>query len=504
MTHLLLACFILAAAVCTQAASDDPSAPAALDIGNRRELFVDHHLVDALEGEARQVLHHPVPREVVLVSDRPWEGNGLNYVTVFQDGDLYKMYYRGGEYDRGVTSMHEQVYCLATSRDGIHWERPSLGLVEFGGSKDNNILLSEKDKALGYICHNFSPFLDANPDVSNSERYKAVGGGPLIALVSADGVHWRKATDTPIIAKGAFDSQNLAFWDSVQGEYRAYHRQFRNGRDVMTETSTHFASGWTEPVFLEYSPGRGGELYTNQITPYKRAPHIFLGFPTRYEDRGLNPATRHLPQWDYRQLRSKVSRREGTAVTEGLFMSSRDGAHFHVFQEAFIRPGLRTRDSWFYGDNYQNNGLVVTRSTLAEDAPDELSMYLTESTLQNGKPAKLRRYTIRMDGFVSINAPMKGGRVISKPIRFSGSQLSLNFSSSARGGVRVGLTNLQGKPLPGYSLEDCPWIYGDFLDRVVEWIQSGEITDDLGSIAGQPVKLVFEMKDADLFSFKFN
>ncbi len=185
-------------------------------------------------------------------------------------------------------------------------------------------------------------------------------------------------------------------------------------------------------------------------------------------------------------------------------MSSRDGAHFHVFQEAFIRPGLRTRDSWFYGDNYQNNGLVVTASTLAEDAPDELSMYLTESTLQNGKPAKLRRYTIRMDGFVSINAPMKGGRVISKPIRFSGSQLSLNFSSSARGGVRVGLTNLQGKPLPGYSLEDCPWIYGDFLDRVVEWIQSGEITDDLGSIAGQPVKLVFEMKDADLFSFKFN
>ena len=504
MTHLLLACFILAAAVCTQAASDDPSAPAALDIGNRRELFVDHHLVDALEGEARQVLHHPVPREVVLVSDRPWEGNGLNYVTVFQDGDLYKMYYRGGEYDRGVTSMHEQVYCLATSRDGIHWERPSLGLVKFGGSKDNNILLTEKDKALGYICHNFSPFLDTNPDASKLERYKAVGGGPLFALVSADGVHWRKATDTPIITKGAFDSQNLAFWDSVRGEYRAYHRQFRNGRDVMTETSARFSSGWTEPVFLEYSPGRGGELYTNQITPYKRAPHIFLGFPTRYEDRGLNPATRHLPQWDYRQLRSKGSRREGTAVTEGLFMSSRDGAHFHVFQEAFVRPGLRTRDSWFYGDNYQNNGLVVTRSTLAEDAPDELSMYLTESTLQNGKPGKLRRYTIRMDGFVSINAPMKGGRVISKPIRFFGSQLSLNCSSSARGGVRVGLTNLQGKPLPGYSLENCPWIYGDFLDRTVEWIQSGEVTDDLGSTAGQPVKLVFELKDADLFSFKFN
>ena len=272
----------------------------------------------------------------------------------------------------------------------------------------------------------------------------------------------------------------------------------------MTETSKAFSSGWSNPVFLEYSPGRGGELYTNQITPYKRAPHIFLGFPTRYEDRGLTPSTRHLPQWKYRQLRSKISRREGTAVTEGLFMSSRDGARFHVFQEAFIRPGLRTRDSWFYGDNYQNNGLVETKSTLAEDAPNELSMYLTEATLQNGKAAKLRRYSIRMDGFVSISAPMKGGKLISKPIRFSGSKLSLNFSSSARGGIRVGIADPEGKPLTGYSLNDCPWIYGDSLNRRVEWIESDKIVDNVGSIIGQPVKLIFELKDADLYSFKFD
>ena len=495
---------LFSVALGTPLASGEAKDSTAVDIADRRELFVDRYLVQELEGEARQILHHPVPREVVLVSDRPWEGNGLNYVTVFQDGDLYKMYYRGGDYDRGVTSLHEQVYCLAISKDGVKWERPNLGLVEFGGSKDNNILLTEKDKALGYICHNFSPFLDLNPDAPESERYKAVGGGPLFPLISADGIHWKKATDKPIITEGAFDSQNLAFWDSIRGQYRAYHRQFRSGRDIMTETSKAFSSGWSNPVFLEYSPGRGGELYTNQITPYKRAPHIFLGFPTRYEDRGLTPSTRHLPQWKYRQLRSKISRREGTAVTEGLFMSSRDGARFHVFQEAFIRPGLRTRDSWFYGDNYQNNGLVETKSTLAEDAPNELSMYLTEATLQNGKAAKLRRYSIRMDGFVSISAPMKGGKLISKPIRFSGSKLSLNFSSSARGGIRVGIADPEGKPLTGYSLNDCPWIYGDSLNRRVEWIESDKIVDNVGSIAGQPVKLVFELKDADLYSFKFD
>jgi hypothetical protein len=109
-----------------------------------------------------------------------------------------------------------------------------------------------------------------------------------------------------------------------------------------------------------------------------------------------------------------------------------------------------------------------------------------------------------MDGFVSISAPMKGGKLISKPIRFSGSKLSLNFSSSARGGIRVGIADPEGKPLTGYSLNDCPWIYGDSLNRRVEWIESDKIVDNVGSIAGQPVKLIFELKDADLYSFKFD
>ena len=476
-----------------------------LNVGDRRELFVDNHLIEKLEGFARQSLNNPIPREIVFVSDKPWEGNGLNYVTVIKDSkNSYKMYYRGADYDRGVKSLHDQFYCLALSKDGIKWRRPDLGLVEFKGSKENNIILSEKDPVLGYICHNFSPFIDLNPEASISEKYKAIGGGPLFPLVSADGVLWKKATNKPIISQGAFDSQNLAFWDSVRNEYRAYHREFRNGRDIMTETSLSFTDSWKKPVFLEYTPERGGELYTNQITPYFRAPHIFVGFPTRYEDRGLTPSTRHLPQWEYRQQRSKVSIREGTAVTEGLFMSSRDGNNFTVFQEAFIRPGLRAKDSWFYGDNYQNNGLVETKSSLAEDAPSELSMYLTEATLQNGKPAKLRRYSIRMDGFVSITAPMKGGKLTTKLIQFSGRNLSINYSSSARGGIRVGILGADGNYISGYEIENCPWIYGDSLNRIVEWARSDGLIYQVSSLEGQGIKLVFELKDADLFSFKFN
>ncbi len=90
------------------------------------------------------------------------------------------------------------------------------------------------------------------------------------------------------------------------------------------------------------------------MIPYYRAPHIFLGFPTRYHDRGWVESTDHLPQRDHRKVRSDRNLREGTAVTDGMFMSSRDGLNFDIWPESFIRPGLKVKDAWFYGDNYQN------------------------------------------------------------------------------------------------------------------------------------------------------
>ena len=171
----------------TPAGAQEGDAP--IDIGSRRELFVDGFLVQTLEGEARQILQRPVPREVVLVCDQPWEGNGVNYVTVFQDGDVYRMYYRGGDYAFGLEPTHPQTYCYAESRDGIHWKRPQVGLVEFAGSKQNNIVISEKQ--FGYVAHNFSPFVDTRPGVPANERFKAIGGGPLEVLASEDGRKWR-------------------------------------------------------------------------------------------------------------------------------------------------------------------------------------------------------------------------------------------------------------------------------------------------------------------------
>ena len=109
-------------------------------------------------------------------------------------------------------------------------------------------------------------------------------------------------------------------------------------------------------------------------------------------------------------------------MTDGMFITSRDRKLFSVWPESFVRPGLRTRDSWFYGDTYQNWGLVETKSAI-EDAPPELSLYVTERTVQE-TGAVLRRYSLRIDGFVSLHAPLVGGELLTKPITFAGNQLS--------------------------------------------------------------------------------
>jgi hypothetical protein len=302
--------------------------------------------------------------------------------------------------------------------------------------------------------------------------------------------------DEPVITKGAFDSQNLAFWDAIRAEYRCYLRDFRDGRDIRTCTSRDFVT-WSEPEFLKYSPGRSGQLYTNGVIPYYRAPHIFVGFPTRYVDYGWAESTKQLPQRDYRELVASSSRRSGTAFTDGMFMSSRDGYHFDVWPESFIRPGIQRPGSWFYGDNYQSWGIVETRSPFV-GAPHELSFYVSEAGRQkNGN--RLRRYTLRVDGFVSVSAPLAGGQLVTRPLTFDGSRLEINLSTSAAGSVRVELQDANGSPIPGFTRAECHLQFGDQLDRVVSW-KSGA---DVGQLAGKSVRLWFEIRDADLYSFQF-
>ena len=472
----------------SSAAATRGATDSVLDIGSRRELFVDDALVERMH-DVRRVLHRPIERNIAIVHDAPWEGNNSMFHTVFRDGDTYRLYYRGSQLDwhnGKVSYPHGQVACYAESCDGVSFSKPELGIVEFGGSAANNIILPA-----GPGTHNFSPFKDANPRCRPEHRYKALGGlKGLHAFASADSVHWSGLAEATVISEGAFDSQNLAFWDPVREEYRDYHRGFRDGRDILTCRSRDFLN-WTEPQWLEYSPARRTELYTNQVIPYFRAPHILLGFPTRYiTDRALlTPINRAL---------AKVAERFGTDYTDTGLMSSRDGECFAVWDEAFIRPGPTEAGRWVYGDNYMAWGLVTTEAALP-GAPDELSFYATEGAWR-GTSIALRRYSLRLDGFVSVQAAYAGGELLSKPLTFEGSEMRLNMATSAAGSIAVELLDASSNAvIDGFALADCLEIFGDGVDQLVRW----EGDHNLSAVAHRPVRIRFRIADADLYAFQF-
>jgi len=444
------------------------------DVGSRLELFLDDWLIDRMDG-AELRLHHPVPREVAIVFDRPWEGNASAYVTVFKDEDIFRMYYRGSNYDLAKNQdLHEHT-CMAISEDGINWRRPELGIFEFDGSRQNNIVWT------GIGKHNFAPFKDTNPDATTESRYKALaglGGEGLIAIASPDGVHWKMIQEKPVITKGAFDSQNLAFWNPVTGCYMDFHRDFHNGvRQIMTCSSKDFIN-WTEPRWLDFGDAPLEHLYTNAVTPYYRAPHILIGFPKRFME-----------------SRKKLTDDPWTGVSDGVFMSSRDGLHWNRWLEAFIRPGLQ-KERWWQRNNMTAWGILVTKSDI-QGMPDELSIYSSEAYCTDSN--RLRRYTLRVDGFVSVSAPYAGGEMLTKPLIFDGKELVINYSTSGAGSIKVEIMDKDGKPTPGFTIEECPEIFGDEIEKVVEW-KSGS---DVSKLKGQVVRLRFAIKDADLYSIRF-
>jgi hypothetical protein len=466
------------------------AAPAAqvLDIGSRRELFVDRFLIDRLDGASLK-LHHPQPAGVALRLDRPWEGIVSAYVTIIHDGGKYHLYYRGRPSASGGDASNEarEVACYAQSDDGAHWTRPNLGLFEVCGTRDNNVVLTEPKN----VTHNFCPFVDTRPGIPAKQRFKAVGGAGaagLFGYASPDGIHWQPVQEKALITEGAFDSQNVVFWSAAEQSYLCYFRTWRQGvRWISRATSPDFLT-WTKPVDMSFGDAPPEHLYINQTQPYFRAPHLYLAMAARFQ-----PGRRALTDQQARELDLDNPRNYGGLkgdCSDAVLLSSRGGSTYdRTFLESFVRPGGDPRN-WVARANYPALGLVPT-------GPAELSLYVLR---HYGQPSiHLERLVLRTDGFASVSAPYRGGEMITKPLRFAGRELELNFATSAAGSLRVELQDPAGSALPGCALADCPEIIGDQIERIVVW-KGGA---DLSALAGQPVRLRFVLKDADLYALRF-
>lgn len=427
----------------------NPATPRVL--GSRRELFIDRFLIETLRGLELRLA------QPQLAPPMEQSADALEYGTILFDRGLYRLYTRdgrGAKFDGDVTEVTR--YC--ESRDGIRWTKPSLGLVEVDGRRDNNVLLRESP-----FCHNFSPFIDVRPGVPENERFKALAGtvkSMLHGFVSGDGIHWRHWQPEPVIRytrEYAFDSQNVAFWSELEGCYVCYFRHFldRKWRSVCRTTSPDFTH-WTEPEPLR--PNFPGEhLYTTLTQPYFRAPHIYIATPTRFHpDRGES--------------------------TDILFMTARGPGPFdRTFREAFIRPGPDP-ERWGNRSNYAALNVVPT-------GPSEMSLYTTP----------FRRFVLGLDRFASIHAGADAGEIVTQQLVFKGSELRVNYATSAGGVMQVEIQDAEGRPIEGHTLADARPLTGDALEQRVSWKRG----HDVSALQGKPVRLRMVLQEADLYALQF-
>ena len=285
------------------------------NIGTDRQLFVDDFWIAEYSGVSRR-LHPPQKRETVLEREKPWEQDSVSYMGTLKEGDVFRAYYRCRDLDAGGLEMT----AYQESADGIQWTKPNLGIFEFEGSRDNNIIWMGPGA-------NMAPFKDPLPGVPEDERYKAVvRKRDLWALVSPDGLNWRLMQENPISTDRPFDSFNVAFWDPWREEYVAYTRgvagsegSFLGGvRWIRRSTSKDFRT-WTAFESIDAGDTPFEHLYTNACVAYERAPGTYLMFPSRFV-----PDREPTPDWP-----------AGPGVNDIVFMSSRDGIHFdRSFMEA--------------------------------------------------------------------------------------------------------------------------------------------------------------------------
>lgn len=469
----------LAAGICLSAViGNADTVPAAsgggapISIGERWEPFVDLYLVDRMKGVSHRFKQ---PIEIRNLAHPPSDGY---YATVIFEKGKYRHYCR--EVIPGYQGTDEdgnpgEVTAYEESTDGVNWTRPNLGLFEVNGSRSNNYILVNMPP----FSHNFSPFLDTRPGCPPEQRFKALAGTMmkstgLVAFVSADGIRWNKLREEPVLkplpGQMIFDSQNVAFWSPVETQYVAYCRLYTNNlRSIIRATSPDFLA-WGP---FEHVPGNleNEHLYTSQAHPYFRAPHITLGLATRFfQNRG--------------------------ATTDIMLLSSRDGRSFdRVLKEAFIRPA-QTKESWCNRGNFAALNIFPLRN----DRPGMPEEWRYSVPDYMGMMVRDRIYYLPVDGFASINAPYKEGEMVTKPLRFSGKELMLNFETSAAGFIRVEIQDAAGNVIPGYSAADMK---EDLRDNSRGCIVVWKGGSDVSKLVGQTVRLRFVMCEADLYALRF-
>lgn len=464
-------------------------APPAYDpkLGTDHELFVDNYRIESMDDVGR-VLHpaekSPLP---TIVADQPWETSVYTYGSVVKPkgANTYRLYY---------TCLGSGAYpiCLATSKDFKHWTKPDLGLVDFKGSKHNNIVTSPG----GNVVY--------NPDAPADRRYSFLyfKNNPFgyHGMISADGLHFKPASDQPLLPGG--DVVELTY-DEVAKLYIATFkdRLFQSDTPGTYDRSAFIA---TSKDFLHWSPRTlavGGEVADDGAAYVQGGLESQIyGMPTfRYGNQYLG-----IP-WDL----------QTTDYTTGQFASAGDGPvvpglassrNLLQWDREVRGPLIESGDpgAWNDGALYTSTNLRVTDKTV------EL-LYGGFNTWHGGAlPPKVQKAAIglatwRRDGFVSLTNAAAGGygnpgSVTTKPFTFTGKNLYVNAKVLTGGELTVDvLDGATGEPIGGLTADRTVPVKGDRVSVKVHWTRGAKVA----ALQGKSIKLKFHMRGVELYSYWF-
>ena len=470
-----------------------------IDLGSKREVFWDNYLVDEAKTTAFSRMIEPKLVGPCFWFDKGRELDSVSYPNLVKDDKGYKLYY----YVWGWGDNHPAYLAVIESEDGKNWTRPALDIYDQPELEINNVCM--KGVETPFV------FYDTNPNCLKEEKYKMLApktdeiepgkkAWGLWAYVSEDGYHFNKSH--LITTDGHFDSLNTAHYHD--GEYVCYYRHMHTDeceelikwdnkakRDIRVIRSKDFRI-WTKQKRISFEDGLDYALYTNNVICDERAPHIKIGFPTRYCER--DNWTQNTEQMVSSKLKKHIiettEKRSGLALTDAIFMHSREGENWHRFNEAYFTPGYESEHNWVYGDCYPAYGFV-------DSGREVYYMYTKDWHRSVGSPKPLNLYEVRKDGFACYMADGKERVIVTKPLVFKGKDLHINFQTSAYGYIYVDVLDKDGHKL---SENESFEIYGDNIDRRILFSDGS----DFSKYEGKPIRLRFIMRDAKLYSLKFD
>jgi len=517
----------------------DSATPIQLD--DRKHLFIDDALIEKSESITFTVNPPRLEERVIENIVGPYR----KHLTLIEDEKgLLRMY----------NSVNDDYLQIMTSPDGIHWDKPDLGKAYRG---HRNIVIHEPVGGLG------NPFIDPNGPAEHRWKYiTGYNNRGIFLYTSPDGWNWKRHKTYVLPFRSG--TQACTFYDDQRQLYIGYHRTgfartpagATQRESVLAEVSDLFKpwpfkrvsqqETWEasktyryrdpQPWYLDNGPLTPGgisldlprkftpidtldpvgtDIYITKAIKYPWASDTYFAFPItyfHYEKDG--PITR--------QILMDPARKRGSGPVETQIAVSRDGVNW----KRYARPayvGIGTFGGWDIHQSYLAHGMVERNQEIWQYVfgLNEYHSTYVDKDEERG----VFRLVQRIDGFISVDTPYdKVGYFITKPFIFKGNRLILNIDTDAAGYAQVGFLNEQGKPIAGFTVDDCVYINGDFIAAEVEWIKNSDaitiprgksiedvlpevkklkMSKDVSALQEKTVQLVFRMRGAKLYSMQF-